>query len=65
MVQYNNQTPATFTNVTLCYTNDNYLYVNYSNQDYYIINNYTHCNDPLYKQDVNELFIANYYDNPL
>ena len=45
------------TRAHICHDND-YLHVHWWSIDYEIISTYTQCNDPLYKEDVVEIFLA-------
>ncbi len=45
------------TRATICHDNKN-LHVEWQNIDEQVISTYKNCNDPLYKEDVVEIFIA-------
>lgn len=61
---YINGQPDDTTTATLCHDNE-YLYVQWSSIDEEIIANYENCNDPLWQEDVVEIFIATTDSYPL
>jgi hypothetical protein len=50
-------TPEATTQATICHDNV-YLYVNWTSIDKEVISTYKNCNDPLFKEDVVEIFIS-------
>jgi hypothetical protein len=54
---YINGAPDDTTTASLCHDNE-YLYVQWQSIDREIIANYNNCNDPLWQEDVVEIFIA-------
>ncbi len=52
------------TKASLCHDKKK-LYVNWENIDQQIISTYTNCNDPLYKEDVVEIFLASSKSYPV
>lgn len=61
---YINGQPDDTTSATLCHDNEN-LYVQWRSIDKEIIANYENCNDPLWQQDVVEIFISTTDSYPL
>lgn len=56
-LSYIDGTADSTTTASVCY-DDTHLYVLWRSVDVDIVSNYTMCNDPLWKQDVVEVFIA-------
>ena len=54
---YINGTADDTTTASLCHDNE-YLYVQWHSIDQEIIANYNNCNDPLWQEDVVEIFVA-------
>lgn len=54
---YIDGTPDSTTTASLCY-DETYLYVNWQSIDTEIISTFNNCNDPLWQEDVVEIFIA-------
>jgi hypothetical protein len=54
---YINGTADSSTTASLCHDGA-YLYVNWTSIDHEVISNYKKCNDPLYKEDVVEIFVS-------
>ena len=62
------RSPDQITSVAVCY-NDSFLHIAFNLSDTYIFSDFQNCNDPLYKEDVVEIFLSpngsfpeNYYE---